>query len=184
MQGAGVIKAKPEAVVEICASLEQRPRWDTFFEGGKLLEVLEEPNNVRSTSPSGCTAMTTTPAPLLTPLATFSTAAGARSRLDQGRHGRVAQGRGPSAGPEASHCRGGRRLRALRTVHQRRGRRGHFQVRTLRARVCVLCALRTHEPQRSRFVRATVHMSGFIIRPLPDNAEHSSVTYVFQSTFC
>jgi hypothetical protein len=61
-QGAGVIKAKPEAVVEICASLEQRPRWDTFFEGGKLLEVLEEPNNVRSTSPSGCTAMTTTPA--------------------------------------------------------------------------------------------------------------------------
>lgn len=36
---------------------------------------------------------------------------------------------------------------------------------------------------RSRFVRATVHMSGFIIRPLPDNAEHSSVTYIFQSTF-
>lgn len=52
-----MIKAKPEAVVEICASLEQRPRWDTFFEGGKLLEVLEEPNNVRSTS-SECTAMT------------------------------------------------------------------------------------------------------------------------------
>lgn len=34
--------------MEVCASLEDRAKWDTFFEGGKLVQVLVEPKDVRN----------------------------------------------------------------------------------------------------------------------------------------
>lgn len=57
-QGEGVIKAKPEAVIELCSSLEQRPNWDTFFEAGKVVQVLEEPDKVFLSSPHSRPHMT------------------------------------------------------------------------------------------------------------------------------
>lgn len=128
IKGAGVIKAKPEAVVEICASLEQRPRWDTFFEGGKLLEVLEEPNN-------------------------------------------LALGHGWTKGGMGVWPRDVALLLGQRPLTAEEGGGYVLYGQSINGVV---------EEDTSKFVRATVHMSGFIIRPLPDNAEHSSVTYVFQ----
>jgi len=129
IKGEGVIKAKPEAVIELCSSLEQRPNWDTFFEAGKVVQVLEEPD-------------------------------------------KLVIGHGWTKGGMGVWPRDFALLLGHRPLTPEEGGAGH-----------VLYAHSVDgvvEEDTSRFVRAKARMTGFLVRPVADNPEHTSLTYLFQ----
>jgi hypothetical protein len=128
VKGEGLIKGDVDAVVAVCASLDHRAKWDTFFEAGEVLHTLRE-GELGIVHFWTKSSMTVWPRDFVLLLG--------KKKLSE------AQGGGYllcGKSIENSYC----------------------------------------PADESKYVRATAHLSGFHIRPSPDDSSVTKITYIFQ----